>query len=112
MRSSTFTRKMVPLLCGFLLGGVAILRADESMERHAQDELEQASSTTGADQINHLKAALTYLNHLPAGFHNGPLKRARADINAAIFEAQNGDPDHTFNEDVHHAEEDIEGIAP
>jgi C4-dicarboxylate-specific signal transduction histidine kinase len=108
-----FTRKITPfVLCGLLLGGAAIARADETMERHAQDELEQAMSTTGLDQTSHLKSALAYLDHLPAGFHRTPLKRARADINAAIFEAQQGDTDHTLGDDIRHAKEDIDHIAP
>ena len=106
-------RKIAPVLfCGLLLGSGAVLRADDTMERHAQDELQQAESTSGLDQVNHLKAALDYLDHLPAGFHRNPLKRARADINAAIFEAQQGDTDHTLSEDIRHAREDIDGIAP
>jgi hypothetical protein len=113
MSSILLARAIKPiLLSAFIICSTSVLRADDTMERHAQDELDQAKSTTGLDQTSHLKSALEYLDHLPAGFHRAPLNRARADINAAIFEAQQGDTDHTLDEDIRHAEEDIDHIAP
>jgi C4-dicarboxylate-specific signal transduction histidine kinase len=108
----TLAHKIAPLvICGFLIGGIAVVRADDAMERQAQSELEQAKSSTGLDQTSHLKNALEILQHLPAGASRHARGTAEKDIKSAIFEAQQGDPDNSVDEDIHNAEDAIDHIA-
>ena len=104
-------RRIIPLLvCGFLLGGVAIVRADESLEHQAEAELEQAKSATGLEQQSHLKNAAAILHHLPPGISRRYRGEAESYIKSAIFDAQQGDPYHNVDEDIRHAEDAIDRV--
>ena len=101
------TRNILPVLfCGLFLGSVAVVRADQSMSRQAQDQLRQAESATGIDQSAHLKAALDILEHLPSGYSRHAKAAAITDVKAAIFEAQQGDPDHKVTHYIQNAEDE------
>ncbi len=60
-------------------------------------------------QIDLLKKAAKMIEQIPHVYH-GQLKAAAQDINAALSELSNGDPDHKAREDIFNADDEIKSI--